>query len=141
MTDKTLLSAFAARAEQKRKSRMEFKKFEVPGIGPVPFQKLSPSASVDFMARVAEGSERGADGYADVFNARAELIYDCCPTLQDVDLLRELGTEDDPYSTIPLLMDMTEISKLADELMIWMGMAESDKKDKKDKKVKDVKNS
>jgi len=90
------------------------------------------------MGRLAEGSEKGAEGFVEIFNARSELIFDCCPTLQDVDLQKELGTANDPYATIPLLMDMTEVSKLADELMIWMGMVESDKEEKKGKSIKNA---
>lgn len=143
MTDKTLLEAFAARAEQRKKSRMEVKQFEIPGVGLVPFRKLNTPEEVEFMARIAEDSAQGADGYADIFSARSELIFDCCPTLQDVELQKELGTANDPYATVPLLMDMAETSKLADELMIWMGLKEPDDDEEKEgkKKGKTVKNA
>ncbi len=120
--DKALLNSFAARAEQKKKSRMEVKPFEIPGVGRVAFTKLGYSATVELMGRMAEASESG--GYADICNAQAEMIYDCCPTLQDPELHKELDAEADPYSVVPMLMDVTEITVLADELARWMGFSE-----------------
>ncbi len=122
--DKALLNSFAARAEQKKKSRMEVKPFEIPGVGKVAFTKLGYSASVGLMGRMAEASENGAEGYADICNAQAEMIYDCCPTLQDPELHKELGAEADPYSVVPMLMDVKEITVLADDLARWMGFSE-----------------
>ncbi len=120
--DKALLNSFAERAEQKKKSRMEVKPFEIPGVGEVPFNKLGYSASVELMGRMAEAQESG--DYVDICNAQAEMIYDCCPTLQDSELLKELGAEADPYSVVPMLMDVMEVAALADELARWMGFLE-----------------
>ncbi len=122
--DKALLNSFAERAAQKKKSRMEVKPFEIPGVGAVAFTKLGYSASVELMGRMAEANEKGAGSYADIYNAQAEMIYDCCPTLQDPELLKELGAEADPYSVVPMLMDVMEIIALADELAQWMGLSE-----------------
>ncbi len=119
--DKALLNSFAARAEQKKKSRMEVKPFEIPGVGKVAFTKLGYSASVELMGRMVEAE--GSKNFADICNAQAEMIYDCCPTLQDSELLKELGAEADPYSVVPMLMDVAEIAALAAELVTWMNLS------------------
>jgi len=124
--DKALLEKFAARAEQQKKSRMEVKNFELPGIGNVPFVKLSHSDRLDFVARLAEDSANGAEGLKDIFIAHEELIYNCCPTLQDPEVLKAIGADINPYDAIPLLMDIDEASKLADQLSIWMGIKDED---------------
>lgn len=116
--DKALLNLFTERAEQKEKSRMEVKPFEIPGVGEVPFNKLGYSASIELMGRMAEAQE--SKNFVDVCNAQAETIYDCCPTLQDPELLKELGAEADPYSVVPMLMDVAEIAALATKLIEWM---------------------
>ncbi len=143
MTDKTLLEAFATRAEQRKKSRMEIKKFEIPGVGLVPFRKLNTKEEVEFTGRIAEASAKGAEGYPDLHEASVELIFDCCPTLQDIDLQKELGTDSDPYETVPLLMSMREITDLVDKLMVWMELKEPDDDEEKGnkKKGKTIKNA
>lgn len=133
--DKNLLDAFAARARAKQVARTERKTFELPGIGPLPFQMLPREAMIDFMGRITEDAGAGARGASDLYQAQAELIFDCCPALQDVELQAALGVELDPYAIVPALMEMSEISDLSNKLMAWMGlMSVSDDNEEKSQK-------
>jgi len=112
-----LLESFAQRAEQKRQSRMEIKEFEFPGIGKLKFQKLSQRDQIEFIGRTMENNEK----YAALLELQDELIYDCCPTLQDADLQQTLGVID-PYDTVRTLLDVVEAQELASQLIDWMGL-------------------
>lgn len=113
----TLLESFAKRAEQKRQSRMEVKEFEFPGIGKLKFQKLSQRDQIEFIGRMAENAEK----YAVLLDLQNELIYDCCPALQDADLQQALGAVD-PYDAVRMLLDVREAEELASQLIDWMGL-------------------
>ncbi len=88
------------------------------------------------MGRMVEAEE--SKNFVDICNAQAEMIYDCCPTLQDTELLKTLGAEADPYSVVPMLMDVMEVVALADELAEWMGLSKGKEKNSSEDEVKNL---
>lgn len=115
--DKNLLQALAARAEQKQKERAEIKEFDFPGIGKLSFQKLSQRDQLYLIGKISEN----ADHYEKLMEAEVEMIFDCCPTLQDAELQKELGVVD-PFDAVWKLLDVREIQEVADKLTRWMGL-------------------
>lgn len=121
--DKNLLQAFAERAEQKQKDRAEVKEFDFPGIGKLPFQKMSQRDQLYLIGKITEN----ADHYEKLMEAEVEMIFDCCPTLQDVELQKELGVVD-PFDAVWKLLDVTEIQEVASKLTRWMGLIKENDK-------------
>ncbi|MDD6937026.1 MAG: hypothetical protein PUI99_08915 [Clostridiales bacterium] len=126
--DKNLMETLVARAEQKAKSRTEAKEFDVPDVGKLLFVKPSQSKTLEFFERMADSS-----GAADIFQVGVDMIYDCCPTLQDAELQAALAIVE-PTDIVPRLMDVWQIDKLSGMLSRWLGLTE-------DKAEQTVKNS
>lgn len=113
---KDLIETLTARAEQKRKSRADGKAFYVPGCGELMFFKPSQTAQLDYYERLTETKKAG-----ELLTLCRELIYDCCPVLQDPALHAALGAAD-PYDTVGLLLDVAEIDRLGGVLLGWIGL-------------------
>lgn len=118
--DKKLLQLFAARAEQKEKSRLEVKEFDFPGIGKLAFYKPKQTEILEYMEALAEGK-----GVKDAMEIVKSVIYDCCPTLQDPELHQSLGVTD-PYDTVLRLMDISEINDFGAAVFEWVGLTTPD---------------
>ena len=108
--DKKLLDALAAKAEQRKADKTKAKQFEVGG------------QLLDF---VNEAFLAARDQPAQMLNIGAQLIYDCCPALQDTELHTALGVTD-PYDVIWVLMDVREVNALAASLFAWLGLIAGD---------------
>ena len=59
-------------------------------------------------------------------NICKQMIYDCCPSLQDDELVKTLGCVD-PYDVVPKLLDIAEIDELGLKLLKWQGIMKDDK--------------
>lgn len=114
--DKSLMETLVARAEQKAKSRTEAKEFDVPGVGKLLFVKPSQSKTLEFFERMADSS-----GAADIFRVGIDMIYDCCPTLQDTELQATLGVVE-PTDIVTRLMEVWEIDQFSGTLSRWLGL-------------------
>lgn len=113
--DKKLLEAFAARAEQKAKSRAEAKEFDLGGVKTI-FVKPGQGEQLAIYEAMSE-----AAGPGDLLALSTSLIYDCCPALQDTELHAALGVTD-PYDAVRRLLDVREIDVLGGELLRWIGL-------------------
>ena len=54
-------------------------------------------------------------------NICKQMIYDCCPSLQDDELVKTLGCVD-PYDVVLKLLDIAEIDELGLKLLKWQGI-------------------
>ena len=108
--DKKLLDALAAKAEQRKADKTKAKQFEVGGQL-LDFVKLGHTAQLD----AYEAFLAARDQPSQMLDVGAQLIYDCCPALQDTELHTALGVTD-PYDVIWVLMDVREVNTLAASL-------------------------
>ena len=113
--DQKLLEQLAARAEQKKRDRMEVKVFSVGGVD-MKFHKPRQGDQLTYYGALAE-----AAGAEQLIPLCAQLIYDCCDDLHDPELHKALGVTD-PYDTAPALLDVAEIDRLGGQLMQWLGL-------------------
>lgn len=104
--DKKLLEALSARAEQRDEAKRKGAKFYVAG------EELDfVQPGVDVKLSYAEALLRSC----------ANVIYDCCPALQEPELHAALGVTD-PYDTVWKLMEPYEIDQLGGKLYKWLGL-------------------
>lgn len=96
--DKKLLDALAAKAEQRKADKTKAKQFEVGGQM-LDFVKLGHTAQLDAYEAFLAAREQPSQ----MLDVGAQLIYDCCPALQDPELHTALGVTD-PYDVIWVLM-------------------------------------
>lgn len=116
--DKSLMETLVARAEQKAKSRTEAKEFDVPSVGKLLFVKPSQAKVFEFFDALTK-----VDSSESSLKLGIEMIYECCPTLQDSELHEALGVVD-PLDAVPRLMDVWAINKFAGTLSDWIGLTE-----------------
>lgn len=118
--NKTLLEQFAQKAEQKAKSRLELKMFPVGGID-TPFKQLKHDEKLEYFEMMVEAGTN----FARNNNICKQMIYDCCPVLQDEELMKALDVVD-PYDVVAKLMDIAEIDELGLKLFKWQGIIKDD---------------
>ena len=111
--DKKLLDALAAKAEQRKADKAKVIQFKVGGQL-LDFVKIGHTAQLDAYEAFLAAREQPA-----------QLIYDCCPALQDTELHTALGVTD-PYDVIWALMDVREVNELAASLFAWLGLIAGD---------------
>ncbi|MEI3556417.1 MAG: hypothetical protein V8Q23_06320 [Eubacteriales bacterium] len=98
--DKKLLDALAAKAEQRKADKTKAKQFEVGGRTARSLLSSSMTAQLDAYAEAFLSEACGKDT---VRSIAAQVIYDCCPALQEPELHTALGITD-PYDTVWALM-------------------------------------
>ena len=118
--DKKLLDALAAKAEQRKADKAKIIQFKVGGQL-LDFVKIGHTAQLDAYEAFLAAREQPAQ----MLNIGAQLIYDCCPALQDTELHTALGVTD-PYDVIWVLMDVREVNSLAAVLFTWLGLIDGD---------------
>ena len=92
--DKKLLDALAAKAEQRKADKTKAKQFEVGGQM-LDFVKIGHTAQLDAYEAFLAAREQPSQ----MLDVGAQLIYDCCPALQDTELhtvRRDLGADGCP---------------------------------------------
>lgn len=119
--DKKLLDALAAKAEQRKADQSKVAQFEVGGQM-LDFVKIGHTAQLDAYEAFLEATEHPVQ----MLHVGVQVIYDCCPALQDTELHAALGVTD-PYDTVWALMDVSEINRLASKLFEWLGLLPADK--------------
>ena len=125
--DKKLLDALAAKAEQRKADKAKVIQFKVGGQL-LDFVKIGHTAQLD----AYEAFLAARDQPAQMLNIVAQLIYDCCPALQDPELHTALGVTD-PYDVIWMLMDVREVNELAACLFTWLGLIAGDEDEEPEK--------
>lgn len=118
--DKKLLDTLAARAEQRKADKTKAKQFEVGGQM-LDFVKIGHTAQLD----AYEAFLAARDQPAQMLDVGAQLIYDCCPVLQDTELHTALGIKD-PYDTVWALMSVREVNLLAQQIFAWLELLPQD---------------
>lgn len=112
--DKKLLEALSARAEQRDEAKRKDAKFYVAGE-----ERDFVQPGVDVKLSYAEALNSGDT--AALLRSCANVIYDCCPALQEPELHAALGVTD-PYDTVWKLMEPYEIDQLGGKLYKWLGL-------------------
>ena len=114
--DKKLLDALAAKAEQRKADKAKVIQFKVGGQL-LDFVKIGHTAQLDAYEAFLAAREQPAQ----MLNIGAQLIYECCPALQDPELHKALGVTD-PYDTVWTLMQPYEVDQLGGKLYRWLGL-------------------
>lgn len=115
--------ALVARAEQRRRSKLEVRLFEVPGFGALEFHKPSDTKTLEYFGMISE-----SDNAADVLKLCDLMIYDGCPTLQDTALHRAIDVQD-PADVVPALFTVHERNILGGKLLEWLEIVPADEKE------------
>lgn len=108
--------ALVAKAERRKAAKREVKLIDAPGVGALELHKPGDAAMLDYLGRFAE-----ADGMEDTLALTNEIVYACCPQLQDAALHEALGVRD-PLDVIPTLFDVLEQNALGERVCRWLGM-------------------
>ena len=124
---KSTLDALMARAEHKEKERKQDKEFKIGDISLI-FSKPSQAKMREYYEAFTESQTSG-----EIIDICKVIIYECCPSLQDAELLTQLGIVE-PYDIVTKLLDIREIDKLGGTLMDWFGLIDSTEVEKQTKK-------
>lgn len=114
--EKMNFDALVAKAEQRKRSKLEVKLFDLPGAGALAFHKPGDGALLDYYGKLAETTSAEA-----ALALSDELIYDCCPDLQSTELHAALGVKD-PSDVVPALLEIHERDVLGGKLLGWVGL-------------------
>lgn len=120
--DKKLLDALAARAEQRKADQSKVAQFEVGGQM-LDFVKIGHTAQLDAYEAFIEAGPNVSTS----LSVAAQVIYDCCPALQDPELHAALGITD-PYDTVWALMSVREVNLLGQQIFAWLELLPADEK-------------
>ncbi len=97
---------------QKENDKLTVKSIEVPSVGKeLLFRRPKDEMVFDFIDNLHGGEEKTED----LINEYAKIIYQCCDTLQDPELHKELEI-DDPFDTAKAFMDANDIIVVGDEV-------------------------
>lgn len=118
--DKKLLDALAAKAEQRKADKAKVIQFKVGGQL-LDFVKIGHTAQLDAYEAFIEASGNVSTS----LSVAAQVIYDCCPALQDPELHAALGITD-PYDTVWALMSVREVNVLAQQIFAWLELLPED---------------
>ena len=123
---KITLEELIARKEQGQRDKLEFKEVEVKSLGGSLMLKKIPLASV---LRLIDNA-RGESSLSGNLDTNKELIYKCCPLLQDKKL-KEIYSEQitEPYDIVTAVLNdnVGEIAKIADKIMEFYGLDNAEK--------------
>lgn len=119
MEKKALFDALVAKHEQRERSKHEVKLFEVQGVGKVEFVKPREDVLIDYFGRLSDAANA-----TDALALADDMIFDCCPTLQDKALQDACGVSV-PTDIVPALLTIAERNALGGKLFDWLGLTSS----------------
>lgn len=123
---KITLEELIARKEQSQRDKLEYKEVEVESLGGVLTLKKIPLAAV---LRILDNA-REESTLSRNLDTNKELIYKCCPLLQDKKLKEIYGEQiAEPYDIVTAVLNdnVGEIAKIADKIMEFYGLNDAEK--------------
>lgn len=141
MSKKILFEELVARREQRETDKLKIGELRIPGTDQT-LEARMPSKKV-----VLElyGELVSASDAAGALRCGNHALYAVCPQLQDRDLQKEIGTAEDPMSTIDALFSLMEQDKLGEQALQFVGLlpsapAEEEDTEQADTALETVKN-
>ena len=121
MSKKILFDELVARREQREADKLKIGELRIPGTDQT-LEARMPSKKV-----VLElyGELAAAADAAGALRCGNHALYAVCPQLQDRALQQEIGTADDPMSTIDALFSLMEQDKLGEQALQFVGLLPS----------------
>ena len=141
MSKKINFEELVARREQREADKLKVGVLRIPGTDQT-LEARMPSKKV-----VLElyGELASAADAAGALRCGNHALYAVCPQLQDRKLQQEIGTAEDPMSTIDALFSLMEQDKLGEQALQFVGLlpsasAETEEDDQADTALDTVKN-
>ena len=141
MSKKILFDELVARREQREADRLKIGELRIPGTDQT-LEARMPSRKV-----VLElfGEFTAVTGVDSALQCSDHAIYAVCPQMQDRALQQEIGTAEDPMSTIDALFSIFERDKLGEQALRFIGLlppasAEAEDAEQADTALETVKN-
>lgn len=121
MSKKILFDELVARREQREADKLKVGVLRIPGTDQT-LEARMPSKKV-----VLElyGELSSISDPTSALKCSDHAIYSVCPQLQDRKLQQEIGTSDDPMSTIDALFTIVERDKLGEQAFQFVGLLPS----------------
>lgn len=128
MSKKILFEDLIARREQREADKFKIGELRIPGTDQT-LEARMPSKKV-----VLElyGELAAATDAAGALRCGNHALYAVCPQLQDRALQQEIGTAEDPMSTIDALFSVMEQDKLGEQALQFVGLLPPTPSEKKE---------
>ena len=121
MSKKILFDELVARREQREADKLKIGVLRIPGTDQT-LEARMPSKKVvlELYGELAAAADAQA-----ALRCGNHALYTVCPQLQDRALQQEIGTADDPMSTIDALFSLMEQDKLGEQALQFVGLLPS----------------
>ena len=121
MSKKILFEELVARREQREADKLKVGVLRIPGTDQT-LEARMPSRKVvlELYGELAAAADAQA-----ALRCGNHALYTVCPQLQDRALQQEIGTADDPMSTIDALFSLMEQDKLGEQALQFVGLLPS----------------
>ena len=121
MSKKILFDELVARREQREADKLKIGELRIPGTDQT-LEARMPSKKVvlELYGELAAAADAQA-----ALRCGNHALYAVCPQLQDRALQQEIGTADDPMSTIDALFSLMEQDKLGEQALQFVGLLPS----------------
>ena len=121
MSKKILFDELVARREQREADKLKIGELRIPGTDQT-LEARMPSKKVvlELYGELASAADAQA-----ALRCGNHALYAVCPQLQDRALQQEIGTADDPMSTIDALFSLMEQDKLGEQALQFVGLLPS----------------
>ena len=121
MSKKILFDELVARREQREADKLKIGVLRIPGTDRTLEARMpSKKAVLELYGELAAAADA-----AGALRCGNHALYAVCPQLQDRDLQQEIGTAEDPMSTIDALFSLMEQDKLGEQALQFVGLLPS----------------
>ncbi len=121
MSKKILFDELVARREQREADKLKIGELRIPGTD----QSLEARMPSKKVVLELYGELTAISDPSSALKCSDHAIYAVCPQLQDRKLQQEIGTADDPMSTIDALFTIVERDKLGELALQFVGLLPS----------------
>ena len=141
MSKKILFDELVARREQREADKLKVGVLRIPGTDRTLEARMpSKKAVLELYGELASAADA-----ASALRCGNHALYAVCPQLQDRKLQQEIGTAEDPMSTIDALFSLMEQDKLGEQALQFVGLlpsapAEAEDAEQADTALETVKN-
>lgn len=121
MSKKINFDELVARREQREADKLKVGVLRIPGTDRTLEARMpSKKAVLELYGELAAAADA-----AGALRCGNHALYAVCPQLQDRDLQKEIGTAEDPMSTIDALFSLMEQDKLGEQALQFVGLLPS----------------
>ena len=121
MSKKILFDELVARREQREADKLKIGELRIPGtVRTLEARMPSKKVVLELYGELASAADA-----AGALRCGNHALYAVCPQLQDRKLQQEIGTAEDPMSTIDALFSLMEQDKLGEQALQFVGLLPS----------------